>query len=156
LLAARVLGLWLSMAAALVVTEVVLWLIAGLRASVWAPRLFLSVPVILLIVLVYLSLLTLFNMVTGNAALSGLAAFAVMVTSAALRQRGLFQMLSDNPVWQAALRWSYRILPKTGEIANAIHAFFDGSGAVPWFAIWTSTLFAGGAFALAAWLFERK
>jgi hypothetical protein len=157
ILLARVLGHWLALAAALAVTTAAVWGVAGVRTGVWDARFFLGALPTLLVVAIFLCIVALFNVLTGSTSVSGLISLGLLLTASMLRFRDALAHLWDSPAWRMLLRWLYVILPKPDEIADAIPVLIGRSaGPMPWFAIWTSALFACGAVALAVWRFERR
>lgn len=156
LFASRVAGYWIGAMVAVVAIEIALWLVAGLRAGAWSPRLFLSLPFIALVEAVYLTMLALFNVLTGAGGLSGLLAFVVYIVTDVLKNHEIIEQFFRSPVWRHTIEWSYRILPKPGEILGSLPGLQNGTGGVAWFAVWTTVLFVGAAWAAATWAFERK
>ncbi len=156
LLLARAAGHWLALASALVLTEAAAWLLVGVRTGEWPLRFFLSIPLILTVIVIYLALLAFFNLYLASPGLSALATFVVLLVTSVLRYYDALARIWPNPWWRETLVWSYRILPKGNQITDAVQGLVGGTGAVPWFALWTSLVFSAAALAAAAWVFERK
>ncbi len=156
LLLARIAGHWVAMLAAMVGTLAAIFLLAGLRVGVWDARVFLAVAPAMLNILVYLAMLTLSNILTGSSGISGLLSFGVFMLSSVLQFREPVSRLIDNPVWHGSVQALYVILPKPQEIEAGIKALVNGQGDIPWFAMWTSALFAAGCVGLAIAIFRRR
>lgn len=156
LLLARLTGHAVAMLIALVVTLAAIFLVAGARVGVWDARIFASIAPAMLNIVVYLSVLTLSNILTGSSGVSGLLGFGVLMLASALRFHDVLANLFTNVLWRDTVKVLYVICPKPQEIEDGITTLMTGHGAFPWFAAGTSVAFAAACVAVAIAIFRRR
>ncbi len=134
-----------------------IWIILGLKTHIWQPRFLLAIPVALFIFAVLLSVVLLTGVLTESAALSTMVAFALMLVSTILAQRGnAIRLLSSG--WSRDL-WSafYWIVPKVYDLGAAMKQIVLYDRQVDWWTpVWTSTVFATAVLLAALAIFRRR
>lgn len=134
-----------------------LWLISGLRLGVWNMS-FLGSALLLTLVFACLSaVITFTSVLTRTTAVAVLTAFLLIILVEPIlfqRQTNLF-LLSENPVYRAALDGVSYCLPQFSGARNAIAQFIMRQP-VEWGPVVQCVASGAGFFGLGSWIFHRR
>lgn len=139
------------------------WLIVVWKTHVWHPRFLLGGAIIFLVVAVLLAFAFLIGVITSSTAVSIMTTFGIFFFGLAMSGHDKFAAAVSKQ-WQANLiETLYWVLPKTGELMQAVFAFVGGN-AMPERILRVLTpapflstaAFGAVCLVLASWLFTRK
>jgi ABC-type transport system involved in multi-copper enzyme maturation permease subunit len=134
-----------------------IWIIIGLKTGIWETRFLAAIPISVFIFSVLLCVVVLIGVISESAALSTMAAVALMLISTILAQRNFVVRLLDSE-WSRRLWMAlYWLIPKVFDLGNALRQIilFD-RGVDLMTPILTSAAFGLGVMMMAIYLFRRK
>jgi ABC-2 type transport system permease protein len=134
-----------------------IWLIIGLKTNIWEPRFLLAIPISLFVFSVLLCVVVLIGVLSESAALSVMAAVALMLISTILAQRQIVVKLLDSE-WSRDLWLAfYWIVPKVYDFGVAMKDIILYDRSADWLTpAWTSALFAITVLSGAVYIFRRR
>jgi len=134
-----------------------IWIIIGIKTGIWDPRFLLSIPVALFAFAVLLCVVVLIGVMYESAALSTMAAIALMLISTILAQRSFVVRLLDSEWSRDLWQTLYWIVPKIFDLGNALRQIIlferDADLLTP---VLTSAAFGLIIMLRAIYVFERK
>lgn len=134
-----------------------IWIIIGIKTSIWEPRFLLAIPISLFIFSVLLCAVVFIGVISESAALSVMVAVALMLISTILAQRQFVVKLLDSQ-WSRDLWLAfYWIVPKVYDLGVAMKDIILYDRNADWFApAWTSALFGITVLSGAVYIFKRR
>lgn len=134
-----------------------IWLIIGIKTSIWEPRFLLAIPISVFIFAVFLCVVVLIGVVFESAALSVMAPAALMLISAILAQRQIVIRLLDSD-WSRQLWLAlYWIVPKFYDLGSAMKQIVQYDREVNWVTpVWTSAVFGLIVLSGAIYVFQKR
>ncbi|MBV9269017.1 MAG: ABC transporter permease subunit [Acidobacteriaceae bacterium] len=134
-----------------------IWLILGSKTQIWDPRFLLAIPISVFMFSVLLCVVVLVGVVLESAALSIMAAVALMLISTLLAQLDWSMRLLSSE-WSRQL-WValYWIVPKVYDLAGVMKQLVVYDRDVDWFTpVWTSAAFAIATLSSAVLIFRKR
>ena len=134
-----------------------IWIIIGLKTSIWQPRFLLAIPISLFIFAVLLCVVVFVGVVFESAALSVMMAVALMLISAILAQRDVVVKLLDSQ-WSRELWLAfYWIVPKVFDLGYVMRQIILYDRDADWLTpVWTSAAFGLLVLSGAVYIFRRR
>jgi ABC-2 type transport system permease protein len=132
------------------------WIILGIKTSIWSPLFLVSIATTIFAFAVLLSVVILIGVLFESAALATMVAAALMVMSIILAQTNIMLKLLSSEWSRQIWRTLYYVFPKIYELGgmtlNAIQSrTFDG-----FMPIWTSAVFAVVVLGCSLLVFARR
>ena len=133
------------------------WLILGSRTGVWEGRFLLAIPISVFMFAVLLCVVVLIGVVFESAALSVMAAVALMLISSLLAQRDWSARLLASE-WSRQLWLAlYWLLPKVYDLSGAMRQIILYDRSADWITpVWTSAAFGLAALGGAIYIFQKR
>lgn len=132
------------------------WLILGWKTGLWDVAFLAAAPTTIFMFLVLLSLVTLAVVLSENAVIATMLAFAAMVLSPILAQHRLMVKLLDSEAWRNVWRGLYYVLPKVFEVGKMNMDLLRGRAIESWAPVWSSAAFAAVMLVAAFYIFSKK
>lgn len=133
-----------------------MWIIAGIRTGVWNAGFLLVTLSITYTFLVLFAPMLVIGVGSRSSALTIIILYVfIFLVSPILEGREIIAQLASNDTVKSVLDVFYYILPKPDALGNVSKALVMHEP-VEWMPVWSSGLFAGAMYALAAWMFRRK
>lgn len=134
-----------------------IWVIIGIKTSIWETRFLLAIPISIFIFAVLLCVVVLIGVVSESAALSVMVAVALMLISTILAQRQIVVKLLDSQ-WSRDLWLTfYWIIPKVFDLGAAMKQIILYDRQADWITpAWTSAVFAIAMLSGAIYIFRRR
>jgi len=132
------------------------WTILGWKTGVWDPAFMIAILTVVFMFAVLLSAVTLTVVITGNATVGTMVAFALMLISPILAQHKLMVKLLDSEAWRTAWRTLHQVLPKVYEVGKMNMDLLRGRTVESWAPVWSSAAFAAVMLAVALYIFSKR
>jgi ABC-type transport system involved in multi-copper enzyme maturation permease subunit len=134
-----------------------IWLVIGLKTNIWQTRFLLAIPISIFIFAVLLCVVVLIGVVFESAALSVMAAAALMLISTILAQRQIVVRLLDSE-WSRNLWLAfYWIVPKFFDLGSAMKQIIEYDHQANWVTpVWTSAIFGVVVLSSAMYVFQKR
>ena len=134
-----------------------IWLVIGIKTNIWQARFLLSIPISIFIFAVLLCVVVLIGVVFESAALSVMAAAALMLFSTILAQRQIVVRLLDSE-WSRDLWLAfYWIVPKFFDLGSAMKQIIEYDHQANWITpVWTSAVFGVIVLSSAMYVFQKR
>jgi ABC-type transport system involved in multi-copper enzyme maturation permease subunit len=133
------------------------WLILASKTRVWDARFLIAIPCSVFVFAVLLSVVVLIGVLFESAALSIMAAVALMLISTLLAQREWADKLLSSEFSRDLWTALYWIVPKVLDVGISMHDFILKERTVEWGqSIWSSALFAAAMLAIALGIFQKR
>lgn len=132
------------------------WLILAWKSGVWDKSFLAAALTTIFMFTVLLTVVTLVVVLSDNAALATMVAFALMVISPVLAQHRLMIKLLDSEGWRDVWRGLYYVLPKVFEVGRMNMDLLRDRAIENWMPVWSSAIFAGVMLVAAVFAFSRR
>jgi ABC-type transport system involved in multi-copper enzyme maturation permease subunit len=134
-----------------------IWIVIGIKTNIWETRFLLSIPISVFIFAVLLCVVVLIGVVFESAALSVMAAAALMLISTILAQRQIVIRLLDSE-WSRDLWLAfYWIVPKFFDLGSAMKQIIEYDHEANWATpVWTSAIFGLVVLSSAMYVFQKR
>jgi ABC-type transport system involved in multi-copper enzyme maturation permease subunit len=134
-----------------------IWLVIGVKTNIWQTRFLLAIPISIFIFAVLLCVVVLIGVVFESAALSVMAAAALMLISTILAQRQIVVRLLDSE-WSRNLWLAfYWIVPKFFDLGSAMKQIIEYDHQANWVTpVWTSAIFGVVVLSSAMYVFQKR
>lgn len=134
-----------------------IWLLIGLKFSVWDASFLLSIFTITFAFAVLYSLIILIGIISQSSILAMMLSYLIFfILSPILDIRDKIMMLSDSKVLEIVLVGFYYIVPKTSELGTITSNIAVGGGIYDYQPIFTSAVFLILSLALSIIIFSKK
>jgi ABC-type transport system involved in multi-copper enzyme maturation permease subunit len=152
ILLGRYLGNLLVVAANVFYLVIGVWLIFGMKTSVWTVGFLWSTVLTVFVFAVLLTVVLLIGVLWESAVVATMVTFGILLLSPILAQKHTIERLLTSEWSRNVVRGLYYVLPKVFDLGNMARQIVLGDPITSWMPVWSSLLFgvvvlSGGLFA---------
>jgi hypothetical protein len=131
------------------------WLLMSIKSGVWNPQFLLAIFLVVGLFAVMYGVVVLIGTWTESTALSLIVTYGLIFVSLVLA--GVDQITPQLSTGSRAVFYGlYHTLPNFAEVTTIVSSLARGKAVADWYPLVSSLLFGGAAYAIGAWIFQRR
>jgi ABC-type transport system involved in multi-copper enzyme maturation permease subunit len=132
------------------------WLILSVKTGFWNLGYLLAAVMIVLTFMILYSLMTFLGLLIQSGAFSLMITYLILFFSPLLLQRDAIYALLSGKIWGYLLDGLYHFLPKTAELGNITRILVEGGNVYSWGPLWSSLAFGLFMLMTSSFIFIKK